>query len=101
LVGEGSPTGEREPLPELFSPKRWSALARQLGLTPRQTDVARLICRAMTASEIAKELRLSESAVRLHTDALYKRLHVRRRVSAVVRILLAGRCQRCRTTAGV
>lgn len=84
-----------EPLPELFSPRKWQVVARKLGLTPRQSDVARLICRAMTASEIAAELGVSESVVRLHTDVLFKRLNVKRRVGAVVRIVLAGRCKRC------
>jgi len=95
LAGEGGSKRDYEPLPELFSTNRWRVLARELGLTRRQTDVARLICRGMTATEIARELRFSVSAVHLHTDALFKRLRVRRRVNAVIRIVLVGRCKRC------
>ncbi|MBI1827291.1 MAG: response regulator transcription factor [Planctomycetes bacterium] len=89
-----------DPLPELFSSERWRELRAILVLTKRQTEVARRICLGMTNSEIAGELRVSESVVRSHTDALYKRLNVNRRVGVVVRIVVAGRCKRCAAAAG-
>lgn len=45
-------------------------------LTPRQKEVAALLLAAKTGRQIAGELGLSESTVKLHTSQLYKRLGI-------------------------
>jgi len=87
---DGSPEGEKL-LPELFPARRWRELAAALGLTKRQTEVARLICRGMTNSAIAQGVGRSESVIRQHSDDLFKKLAVRNRVGVVVRLVLADR----------
>lgn len=87
---EGSPEGEKL-LPELFPARRWRELGSACGLTNRQREVARLICRGMTNAEIARALGRSEAVVRQHSDGLYKKLGVGNRVGVVVKIVLADR----------
>ena len=82
---------QHDPLPELFPAQRWKELAAALGLTKRQVQVARLICRGLGNKEIARQLGRSESVVRQHSDGLYKRLRVGNRVGVVVRLVLADR----------
>lgn len=66
-------------------------LAEQLGLTPRQRQVARLICLGMTNDEMAAELTVATHTVRMHKQALYKRLRIRDRVGVPIRLIVAFR----------
>jgi DNA-binding NarL/FixJ family response regulator len=52
-------------------------------LTPRQQDVLGLLVAGKTNKEIARELDLSESTVKIHVAALFRALGVRNRVEAV------------------
>jgi DNA-binding NarL/FixJ family response regulator len=51
-------------------------------LTVRQMEVLRLIRAGKSNKEIARDLNLTESTVKVHTNALYRALGVRNRVSA-------------------
>jgi DNA-binding CsgD family transcriptional regulator len=48
----------------------------RLGLTPRQTDVARCALEGYTAEETAERLGLSLGTVKVHRLAVFKRLAV-------------------------
>ncbi|MEC9368821.1 MAG: response regulator transcription factor, partial [Pseudomonadota bacterium] len=52
-------------------------------LTPRQKDVLELLVAGKTNKEIARQLDLSESTVKIHVAALFRALGVRNRVEAV------------------
>ncbi|MBI1827296.1 MAG: helix-turn-helix transcriptional regulator [Planctomycetes bacterium] len=85
------PTKPEVVIPELFTAARWAELAERIGLTPRQREVAKLICRSFTNAHISAELRVSLGTVRLHVDALFKRLGVHSRVGTIVQLVLADR----------
>ncbi len=53
---------------------------RDYDLTPRQREVAELLLEAKTRRQIAGELGLSESTVKMHTAELYRRLGINSRV---------------------
>lgn len=78
-------------LPELFTEDDWHSLARVLALTPRQKEVARLLCHGMTNKEMAKHMSVSEDTIRLHIRELYRRLRVGQRVGVVVKLVLTQR----------
>lgn len=48
-------------------------------LTPRQREVATLLLAAKTRRQIAGELKLSESTVKMHTSDLYRKLNINSR----------------------
>lgn len=52
-------------------------------LTPRQKDVLDLLLEGRTNKEIARDLDLSESTIKIHVAALFRALGVRNRVEAV------------------
>jgi len=78
-------------LPELFTSDEWKALAAKLRLTPRQSEVARLICLGLSKPQIAKTLQISEATARLHVKELFKRLAINDRVGVPVRLVVASR----------
>ena len=54
-------------------------------LTRRQSDVAHLVARGATTTEVASELGVSVNTVRRHLEAVHVRLGIRRRAELVMR----------------
>jgi len=54
-------------------------------LTPRQTDLLRLVADGHTNTQIARRLGLSDATVRTHLENIYDRLQVTSRTAAVLR----------------
>lgn len=67
------------------------ALGRDLGLTPREREMAGGILRGLSNKELAFELGLSENTVRNHISNLYRKLGIQKRLDLV---LLVQRYQR-------
>ena len=57
-------------------------------LTPRQTDLLRLLAAGHTNAQIARRLGISEGTVRTHLENIYDRLGVSSRTAAVNRVFL-------------
>ena len=88
----GAKLGSIRPLlSELFTNSEWDSLAEQFGLSKRQTEVARLICRGCTNETIADRLGLSKATIRVYTDGLFKRVGVQSRLALLVRFVEAMR----------
>lgn len=60
------------------------ATAEALDLSPRQLEVLRLVIEGKTNKMICRELALSESTVKTHLAAIFRRLAVETRTQAVV-----------------
>ncbi|HTD74175.1 MAG TPA: response regulator transcription factor [Steroidobacteraceae bacterium] len=60
------------------------ATPRDLGLTPRQSDVLFLILQGKSAKAICRDLSLSSSTVKVHTSAALRALNVTTRTQAVI-----------------
>ncbi len=80
-----------ERLPDLFTPGEWQALAKKLGLSPRQTQIASLICKGYGNRELAAALRISPDTVRMHRRVLFEKLDITDRIGVPVRLVLASR----------
>lgn len=66
------------------SAERASASAVELGLTPRQVDVLRMLVDGGSNKRIARALDLAPSTVKTHLEAIFERLQVNSRTQAVV-----------------
>ena len=65
------------------APAPLSGRLKDLGLTPRQTDVLELLVAGKSNKAICRELDLSEGTVKTHIQAVFKALDVSSRVQAV------------------
>lgn len=90
-------SASNQPLPELFSAAQWSGLARGLNLSPRQVEVARLICRGLTSEQVGQELGISRHTVQMHLKGLFGRLEVNDRLGLLVQLVVAARDGKCLT----
>lgn len=72
---------DSEPNPEEYSriDGRCSELARLYGLTDREVEVMRLLCRGRSKSYIAETLSIAENTVGSHTKHLYAKMDVHSR----------------------
>jgi DNA-binding NarL/FixJ family response regulator len=81
--------------PSLLQLSRGSRSDANLGLTPRQKDVLRLILEGRSNKEIARSLELSVATVKAHVGAAYRALEVTTRAQATAKAqrigLFAGR----------
>jgi len=73
-----------EVMPMAASPRVGPTVPTVAGLTGRQQEVLALLARGLPNKLIARELRLSESTVKVHLLAIYRVLSVRNRTEAVV-----------------
>ncbi|MFN3885599.1 MAG: LuxR C-terminal-related transcriptional regulator [Aquabacterium sp.] len=61
-----------------------------MGLSSRQIDVLRLLVEGKANKEICRQLSLSESTVKTHLAAIFRKLKVNSRTQAVVAVAKAG-----------
>jgi len=61
-----------------------------LGLSERQLDVLRLLIEGKPNKDICRRLNLSESTVKTHLSAIFRKLRVNSRTQAVVAVARAG-----------
>jgi DNA-binding NarL/FixJ family response regulator len=75
----------------LLGDARWIQLAELLALTPRQSQLARLICAGHTYKSMALAMGISVNTVRVHVRALFTKLDAHDRLGVVLRILSLDR----------
>lgn len=64
----------------------FGALVASAGLTAREVEVTRLLCRGLTDTEIARELRISPHTAHDHVRAVRTKLGVRSRAEVATRV---------------
>ena len=70
----------------VFSSGAWAEIARSLGLSARQLQIARGIFDNETEGAIASDLGISEHTVHNHLNRLFRKLAVTTRVQLVLRL---------------
>ena len=82
-----APTVTRRLIAEFAGPSPGAAGPRPTdlaGLTPRETEVLRLIARGLSNAEIAADLVVAEQTVKTHVGRILAKLELRDRAQAVV-----------------
>jgi two-component system, NarL family, response regulator LiaR len=73
------PKADPPPAPTIAPDER----LRELGITPREYEILRLIADGLSNREIGERLFVSENTVKTHSSRLFGKLEVSRRVQAV------------------
>ena len=76
--------GSSDPVLTLLDAKQWSYLKRRYDLTPRELEIADLVCRGLENDRIAEHLAIRPGTVKAHVRNIYRKV----KVSSKIRMLL-------------
>ncbi len=83
-LAEGLAVFDPELLPSLEPPKAEAPAGSSSPLTPRETEVLRLLADGLSNRGIANELQISEHTVKFHVNSIMNKLNAESRTEAVV-----------------
>ena len=68
----------------LLDGKQWSYVQRRYELTPREREIAELICQGLRNGSIAKHLRIRPGTVKTHIRNIYRKVRVKSKISMLL-----------------
>jgi DNA-binding CsgD family transcriptional regulator len=70
---------------DLFDKKHWSYIQRYYHMSPRELQVAELICKGFDNDEIGKTLKIKAGTVKTHIRNIYRRIRVKNRIAMLLK----------------
>jgi DNA-binding NarL/FixJ family response regulator len=83
--------GRENPDAILLNKKQWSYVQNRYSLTPRERQIAELICQGFRNGTIARALRIKPGTVKTHTRNIYRKVHVESKIAMLLRFVSDGR----------
>ena len=83
--------GYKQPDVILLDQKQWSYVQNRYNLTPRERQIAELICKGLRNGNIAKYLRIKPGTVKTHTRNIYRKIHVKSKIAMLLRFVTDSR----------
>jgi len=71
----------------LLDEKHWSYIQRRYHISPRELEVAKLVCQGLSNQEIAEALRIRQGTVKTHIKNIYRRIRVKNKVALLLRFM--------------
>ena len=71
----------------LLDENHWSYLQKCYHLTPREFQVAQLVCKGLSNNETAEALRIKEGTVKTHLRSIYRRLNVKSKIRMLLKLV--------------
>lgn len=71
----------------LLNTKEWSYVKKRYNLTPRECQIAELICQGLHNGKIAKDLRITPGTVKTHTRNIYRKTRVKSKIAMLLRFV--------------
>ncbi len=74
-------------LMSLINEQRWVFLKKRHRMTPRELQIAKLICSGFSNYSIAEELNIKHATVKTHIRNLYRKLWVHSKISMLLKFI--------------
>ncbi len=71
----------------LFGEKHWSYLQKHYHMSPRELQVARLVCEGFRNGEISKKLKIRHGTVKTHLRNIYRRVRIKSKIEMVLKFV--------------
>ncbi|MGA2324465.1 MAG: helix-turn-helix transcriptional regulator [Sedimentisphaerales bacterium] len=71
----------------VFTAKQWEYLRKIWHLTPREVEVAKLVCDGMDNEQIGKELRIEYNTVRAHLGNIFRKAGVKGKARIILEFI--------------
>jgi len=70
-----------------FKTKQWEYLRRCLHLTPREVEVAKLVCEGFDNKQISEKLHIAYNTVRAHLGNIFRKIGIKSKAGAILEFL--------------
>lgn len=77
----------KEPDIVLLNNKQWLYVQNRYNLTPRERQIAELICQGLRSGGIAHSLRIKNGTVKTHTRNIFRKVRVESKISMLLRFI--------------
>jgi DNA-binding NarL/FixJ family response regulator len=84
--GNGDPDMERTRI-SLLNDEHWSYIRRQYSMSPRELQVARLVCEGFNNDEIADSLKITQGTIKTHIRNIYRRIRVKNKIEMLLKFV--------------
>jgi DNA-binding NarL/FixJ family response regulator len=71
----------------ILNEKEWSYLQRYYDMSPRELQVARLVCNGFTNGDIADRLKVKPGTVKTHLRSIFGKTRTRNRISMLLKYI--------------
>jgi len=71
----------------LLDEKQWSYIQRRYRMSPREVQVAKLVCQGFTNGDIAKRLKVQPGTVKTHLRSIFSKTHAHNKITMLLRCL--------------
>ena len=71
----------------LLNDRQWSYVQSRYDLTPRERQIAELICQGFRNGKIAGVLRIKPGTVKTHTRNIYRKVHVKSKIGMLLQFV--------------
>jgi DNA-binding NarL/FixJ family response regulator len=75
----------------LLDRRQWSYLSRRYDLTPREVQIAELVCQGLRHGNIAGQLSIQPGTVKTHIRNIYRKVKVRNKMNMLLRFVSEAR----------
>ncbi len=75
----------KQPQISLLTEKQWAQVKKRFKMTPREYQIARLVCSGMGNEEIAEKLQVMLGTVKTHIRNIYRKTWVNNKISMLLR----------------
>ena len=77
----------KRPTVALLDEKEWSCLQQRYRMSPRELQVAKLVCQGFSNGEITKVLKIKQGTVKTHLRNIYRRVHIKNKITLLLKFV--------------
>jgi len=77
----------KQPDVALLNDKQWRYVQRRYHISPRELEVAKLICRGYVNGDIAAKLDVKPGTVKTHIKSIFGKTHARNKITLLLRFM--------------
>lgn len=81
---ENNNAGSQRHRISLLNEEHWNYIKRQYGMSPRELQVARLVCEGLNNDEIADNLKIRQGTIKTHIRNIYRRIRVNNKIEMLL-----------------
>ncbi len=85
----------------LLDEKQWNYVQRHYRMSPRELQVARLVCQGFTNADVADKLNIKQGTIKTHLRSIFSKARARNKISLLLRFVHTASICNTRPLGGV